>query len=494
MRVDHPWGWLAAITLVALGTRLVGLNSGLWLDEILSLVDSFRVPFSQAWTVFPGDTQHPLHALLANLCHSAFGESAWAVRLPAALFGVASVPMLYLLGREIVDQTDGLLAAGLLAVSYHHVWFSQNARGYTMLLFFALLSTWLLIRGLKEGSRRLFVGYGLAIALGVYTHVTMAFLVAAQVPVALLASVLGSRGDAYHQRGGGSPASVLMGFAIGVAMGALLYLPIFTQVLDFFLNTPSQLEGVSTPGWALDEAVRVLRIGFGATVGLVAAGTLVSAGLLSYLNRAPLALALFVVPGFTTLFGALLARGTMYPRFFFFLAGFGILIAVRGARALGEWVGRRLGSDDETLSRRLGVAAGLVMIAGSAVTLRSNYVVPKQDYRGASEYVEESAGPNDEIVTTGVTAIAYRDYLARDWSEVREPEDVRALTNAGRRVWLLYSFPRYLIHDLPRLAPLIEDACAGGRVFPGTVGGGEVVVCTFEPTNPVNRPQPEPSI
>ena len=44
------------------------------------------------------------------------------------------------------DSVHTLAAAGLLTVSYHHVWFSQNARAYTALLFFTLIATTLCLR------------------------------------------------------------------------------------------------------------------------------------------------------------------------------------------------------------------------------------------------------------------------------------------------------------------------------------------------------------
>jgi uncharacterized membrane protein len=48
---------------------------------------------------------------------------------------VASIGALYLLGRAVAGPTEALFAAALMTVAYHHVWFSQNARGYSGLLF-----------------------------------------------------------------------------------------------------------------------------------------------------------------------------------------------------------------------------------------------------------------------------------------------------------------------------------------------------------------------
>src|SRR5438034_884751 len=80
-------------------------------------------------------------ARLAHVSIAALGDQAWSLRLPATLFGVVTIPALYFLAREFAGRTEALFGCLLLTVSYHHVWFSQNARGYTLLAFLAVLST-----------------------------------------------------------------------------------------------------------------------------------------------------------------------------------------------------------------------------------------------------------------------------------------------------------------------------------------------------------------
>jgi len=67
-----------------------------------------------------------------------------ALRLPTVLFGVASIPIIYLLGTKIFSEKEGLLAAFLLAISYHHTHYSQEARMYSMVFFFVLLCMYFL--------------------------------------------------------------------------------------------------------------------------------------------------------------------------------------------------------------------------------------------------------------------------------------------------------------------------------------------------------------
>src|SRR5262249_24105119 len=134
---------------------------------------------------------HLLYTLLARLSFLIFGESVWSLRLPAVLFGVGSIWAVYLFSCQVATWKEGLLSAGFLAFSYHHVWFSQNALGYTALLFWTLLSSWLIVRAWREAKVELWLMYGLTTALGLLTHITMAFVVVGQ-GIAYLVSVYDS--------------------------------------------------------------------------------------------------------------------------------------------------------------------------------------------------------------------------------------------------------------------------------------------------------------
>ena len=106
-----PGWWIAALTALALALRLVRLNNGLWIDEIYAVLYSFRPSMQQIVSAFPRDNHHPFYAVLAHLSVSAFGESAWTVRLPAAIFGAATIPTLYLLGTRVATRREAFLAA-----------------------------------------------------------------------------------------------------------------------------------------------------------------------------------------------------------------------------------------------------------------------------------------------------------------------------------------------------------------------------------------------
>ncbi|MCA9738230.1 MAG: glycosyltransferase family 39 protein [Gemmatimonadota bacterium] len=482
---DGMWtAAIVAVTVVAAILRWINLGGGLWVDEMYSLVESFRIPFGTLLTTFTGDTQHPLYSALANRAVTWLGESNRVIRLPAFLAGVATVPAVYVLGRRWVSRGEALAAALLLAVSYHHVWFSQNARGYTMIALATVLSTHLLLRILEQGRPRDVLAYAVVVGLGAYTHLTMVFAAFGHALVlAGLQLVPDSAGRRF--RTWRLPALALVGSAV---VTVLLYAPMLDDVLNFFLNRPSRLRGISTPAWAVAELGRVLSTGVGAGPGLLAGAALFFVGVASYARKSPLACALFVVPGFVTILGALAARGTMYPRFFFFLVGFAFLILARGVFATSAWVAARLVSDPERARVRSGQGAAVAVALIALVFVRSlgyNYAYPKQDWVGTAAWVDANVPADEPIVTAGVSVWPFEHYLPRPWQAIPDGEDARvSALRAQGPVWVVYVFPRYLESTHPDLARQVESECEARQQFDGTLGSGDIYACRLPP-----RPQ-----
>jgi uncharacterized membrane protein len=479
-RLPASWYWsLAGLTLVGAAARVVALNSGMWIDEIYSLVRSFREPLGTILTDYWGDTHHPFYAVLAHASRSLFGEAPWTVRLPAALFGIATIPLLAVLARRVVPVREALLSALLLAVSYHHVWFSQNARGYSAIACFTVLAMLFAMRGLRSGRAADWGAYALVAALGTYTHLTMAFVVIGHAAAVAIEGLRRSRveGAAIPWR------AAALGFLASGALTMLFYAPMLSGVIAFFTETRSRLQGVSTPGWAALETLRVLALGMsggvaalGAVIAVVGLGIAVVGGW-SIGKRSPLFMLLLIAPVGATLAGAAVARGTLYPRFFFFAIGPALVIAVHGTFVAAKWVAARLLSSPER-GTALGTAATAAVVGISVLTLPLNYRYPKQDFGGAMFYVSGARAADDLVASTGVPNDPYRTLYGRDWPNITTVEELSRLRSEGR-VWVLSTFPRYIAARTPELARVLDAECGAIRVFRGTVSGGDIQVCVL---------------
>jgi len=413
--------WLGGLLLVALILRLIALNAGLWLDEMLTNVLYARQPLAQILSTYDSENQHLLYSVLARLSFLGFGESAWALRLPAVLFGVASLAALYAFGRHVAGRREALLATALLTFSYHHVWFSQNARGYTGLLFWTLLSSWLLLRAFEVPSVTRWLQFAGAAALGVFTHLTMLFVIAGQ-GAAYFLHILLSPGGRREDRGRG----LLAGFAGAGVATVILHAPVLPKVLHTVQHETSAATALwQNPLWTVMEALRVLQVGALGGAFLVAGAVLVGAGLISYAKERPVVIELLLLPA---LLGAAVVVGMghhLWPRFFFFAAGFGALVVVRGGLVLGRALGRLLRLADRQ-RERLALMAPVGMIVLSAASVPLAYG-PKQDYRAALDYVESHRAPGDAVAVVGIAVFPYTRYYHTDWTEVADSAQVDAL-------------------------------------------------------------------
>ncbi len=462
---------LLAVLAVALALRLRDLGDGLWFDEIQTLVDYVRLPLGRLLTTYDSQNQHMLYSLLARVSVTTFGESAWALRLPAALLGVAGIWALYELGREVASRREALLAAALLAFSYQDVWFSQNARGYTGLLLGTLVSTALFLRLLRDGRPAGWRGataYAITMALTLFVHVTAAFVAAAH-GIVWLAALLKQR------RRPSDPAVWLPAAALALAgIGALvLYAPVLPQLRGTLGG--ETMAGVATawkrPGWMVAELLRGLARGVPGGLVTLAAGTAVLvAGFVSYARRSLAALALMLLPALVTAAAIVAMRHNLWPRFFFAYAGFGLLVVVRGVFALATWLSARRGA---------ALAAAVLALAalGSAWTVQNAWH-PKQDYAGALAYVRAHAAPGDAVVATDMSDYVLRRYLGAGSIPVADAAGLAAVRQAHPRSWVVYAFPDRLSAVKPELWAAIQAGYAPVAEFRGTLGGGAVYVAS----------------
>lgn len=172
---------LALITLVAAVLRLHAITAkSFWLDEGIS-VQIARLPWQQFFYVLRHrEINMALYYVFLHLW-LLLGSSEGFIRGLSVLFSVATVPLMCALGVRAFGRSTGLLAAWLLTINAYHIRYAQEARGYTLVVFFATLATLLLVRNLQEPSLARWSWYTAACALAVYSHLFGALVIVAHV-------------------------------------------------------------------------------------------------------------------------------------------------------------------------------------------------------------------------------------------------------------------------------------------------------------------------
>jgi 4-amino-4-deoxy-L-arabinose transferase-like glycosyltransferase len=461
---------LTAILLIGAALRIYGLNSGLWYDEIVTLLESVRPPLREIVTHFPSNNDHPLYSVLGHLSIGAFGEHAWSLRLPAFLFGLLSIPLVYCLGVGITNRFEALAAATLLAISYHHIWFSQNARGYTILLFCALLTTHLLLRGLKANRRFDFVAFAVITAFAAYTHLTTVLVTVTQALV-VGAHLLASRNGRLVAD---QWTNAAIGFALAGVLTILLYLPLLSDIHGYFEHR-SETTNVATAGWAILETLKGLQLAYMGP-GLFAGVLVFTIGCWSYLRQSPTVLALFFAPPVVVFATTVLLQQPTRPRFFFFAAGFALLVIMRGVVVIANWIVRPIGRQSlrGDLEYVLPILAFTGMAVVSALALPAGYRHPKQDYEGALNYVTTEIRPDEFIASVGGgTSYPFQKYYNRPWQMLRTAAELKAAEKQYGTLWLLYTFEPYIE---PEMMKAIRTHCVEAKIFQGTLAGGNIIL------------------
>jgi hypothetical protein len=319
-----------------------------------------------------------------------------------------------------------------------------------------------------------YIAYAIVTSLGVYTHLAMMFVVASHLLIGA-GIILRDWRRGWSWKRWRFP---LQAFLMTGALSLLFYSPIVLQVQKFFLKVPSGLKAFSTPRWALWETIRGLTAGLGTAGMLVAAALVVACGAWSYFRQDRVVFAFLALPGILTL-GSVAVRGTMYPRFYFSLIGFAVMILARGFFVIPQWIAAHLPwRAGPRLAHGITAVFAAIFLVSSAVSLAANYDFPKQDFEGAMHFVDAEKKTGEIAATTGATTYPLHEYYGETWDTADTREELDALCSQGKVVWLTYTLPRYLP---PAVLEAIRGKFTTIRVFHGTVGDGDVSVARFQP-------------
>lgn len=413
------------ILLLATAARFHALGrQSFWNDE----GNSARLSERSVRLIIEGtasDIHPPLYYLILNGWQKLVGTSEFALRSFSAFAGVLTVLFTIQLGRWLDGWRVGLVAGLFTAVSPPLIYYSQEARMYSLLGLLAVASTWLLVRGLGTRDKRhvpspqSLILYTLLLTAGLYTHYffpaiiavhgliavsywLLAFSQSASQPVSLSASQPPLL-TTYYSLFTSHFSLFTFHFLLSTTLALLLYAP---WLPIFWRSTGGGGAGWSLTGAFTAEALFWLLVGPIQHIDFV---WVVLPLLFTFAVRRMT----FIWPPRRGVFYAgvfvpilfMGAAGSVQPQHFKFLTTavppFLLLVALR---VVGLWELRVTRHRDAYLvwfGRLAATLLAVPMLVGMGLLLRQLYTNPtyfRADYRGMAADIAAEAHPNAAVI------------------------------------------------------------------------------------------------
>jgi mannosyltransferase len=397
----------------------------LWYDEGFSVYLA-RMGLGEITSRTAHDIHPPFYYYLLHFWVLAFGSTEFSLRFLSAIFGVLTVPLMWAVGKRLLGENGGLLAAALVTVSPLFLWYSQEARMYTLVTFLCLLSTYLLLRivGGSAGRVLLWAVYVVTSVVAVYTHFYAFFVLGFQFLFFLCWWVSWSRGWVQQRW----PTMVSLLVAQAAVVGA--YLPWSGFVLQRYGADVSYWQGTLRVGEVLRKTLITFSTGHSVLEVLgqpIAVGYLLilvlalvmltvkaarrrglvedaDTALMPMIESRPwlTVLGLLLYLGLPCLLLVLISyqRAKFHPRYLMLSAPAFFLLIAGGLATLLD-----LGRSRAGWGRRSALVVGCLCLCYLGVT--SGYAVYnayfdidflKDDFRSAARFIEEHKGQNEVVI------------------------------------------------------------------------------------------------
>lgn len=435
----------AFVFAVALALRLHGIDARpLWLDEIHTLRRA-ALPLSAMSAESHANMHQPTYFVLVSLL-SKWGDGAWIVRAPSAVFGALSAAVVAVVARGIAGPVAGIVAGLTMAASPFQLIYGQEARPHAAAAFFVHVAFWGWIRLAAAAESPAatptapapawpWIAYGAGtLAALMVSNVALPWLIAANVGAVAIGRRLGA---------GRRPFAVrwlwIHGAIVALWLPSFLTMtaPIATAAGGRFWIPQPTLESV----WAAVSAVYLMRVsdvvmfhlGPDAVPGLALAVAALAAFGAWRLRHRPLtlgfvSLAFILLPLF--LLAASLRQGVFLPRYLLWSAGPFFVLVGTGFAAI-PW--RR--------ARFFAGGALAVLLAWNAYDYARYETKPRWDL--AVSHILREIRPGDVLLMRDYwTPLVFRAIAAREGAAdlpiVATAPDALAALAKGGRAWAVH--------------------------------------------------------
>lgn len=405
------------LTLLGGGLRLLQLgHDSFWFDEagvakiitVQSLAEFVNLVRSHVMAV-PLD--YAVTWLVGQQCNS-----ETCLRLPSALWGTLTLPVGYLLCRELFNSRVARRAILLMALSPFLVQYSQELRFYSSLVFFYLLSTYLLYRALTTPGKKFWILSVCSLCVGAFFHIFTTF--------ALLNGwvwfVFKQSSRAERPRQMRSLAVVSLAVMLTLLAAYFTFIGYTAASLNHnlfdFEASPLRLFGVAL-GWIpYYESAWSAAWLWGMLCCLFEITDLVVV-----LRQSPKSPAACILYSSLAQMGAILAANlakhyALAPRQLIALLPFGLFLAAYGSLAASEWISARLAAIHFPGSAHR-LVNGFILAAllmASLPALQDYYSAVKSKDRETAAYLAAHWHSGDTIIAIPMTTAETLNYYLSD--------------------------------------------------------------------------------
>jgi uncharacterized membrane protein len=419
-------------------------GQSLRLDEAQSLWQTSRAPLDII-RIVAGDVHVPLYHLLLHFWRLIFGDTVAIARSMSFLFLALLIPSTYLLGRRVANTNVGLFAAFLISISPFMNWYGNEIRMYTLFTLLAVLNQYFFL-GIIERKPGSSWWHFISAALGIFSHYFFFLNLAAQT----LFFFINRRAFPRHSFARFFGAALLL---------ALLFSPWLYLVYHVgsvgdqqpVLEQPIAVNVFSTFSQFLfgfqDDHVNTVFLSLW-PIGLIFAFISVRA---SRKLSLPTMLLLFtiVVSVASAFLVSVFLKSVFVSRYLSFtIPSLYILLA------------QHLDGYAPAFRRIAKGALTLLMLATLGIEIWSSATPVKENYREATNYLNQQVAPQDVIVLSAPFTVYPVEYYYRGpapiltlplwnreafgaippFSEKNLPNDVAQITQNHRNVWVLLSY------------------------------------------------------
>ena len=361
--------------------------------------------------------------------------------------------MIYKVGKILFGAKEGLISAFLLSISPMHIWYSQEARMYSLFTFLSLLSLFFFYRAVKENDKKSWAGFLLSTLFCVYTHYFAFFVILVEMLFLLFILIKNRYSVRKGELSGNVGKTTLLSFVFSIIIIFLLFTPwlnvFLAQVhglqrvlsyglqpnLSFFYSIFGSLSVIDYSGGLLDASgilkkLVIFMIGF-LYMGVFLYGTIAS--IKEYEDQIIL-LFLWVAIPVVVSFALSYCRGPMTtPRNMIFILPMYLIVISKGITSISQSISQladrlisKTNSINQIKNKQLIICLiVIILFASISITaIDQGYKRQKSDWRGTADYLTTHVKDGELIVIFGDVASHLAFYYVGDAEIISIPKNI----------------------------------------------------------------------